>query len=242
MRDRIADGVTIVTVTWESVELLRVLLHALDRFTHEPVAIVVVDNASTDGTSEYLATLPHVRAVQIGHNVGHGLALDKGIHEARTRFIITLDVDAFPISSEWVNSVIEPLRDGCTLAGAISSGYVHPCFMAIERSHFLREKYTFAASYNRRFRLPRRGQPRHWDAGKLITIKDNGPHFHLSPTSVRGPGSLGTVFGDVVYHHFYSTRLKSGWTDDLVRIGVTSRLSSQVWRDAVARYLQIDAG
>lgn len=238
LRDDVADGVTLVAVSWNSLELLQTMLRAVDRFTVVPLEIVIVDNASSDGTREYLARTRRVRTVLLRHNWGHGLALDAGVHAARTRYVVTLDIDAFPISRRWLAEVIEPLEAGCTLAGALSSGYIHPCFMAMERRRFLTEKHTFAASYHRRLRLTRRrGLPKGWDAGKLITLRDRGPHRGIPATSVRGPGALATVFGDVVYHHFYATRLAGTPTPDVIRSGVTPEISRAAWDEAVAQYL-----
>jgi hypothetical protein len=238
LRDEVADGVTLVAVSWNSLELLRTMLAAVDRFTVVPLEILIVDNGSSDGTQEFLTDAAGVSAVLLGHNWGHGLALDAGIQAARTRYVVTLDVDAFPISQGWLDAVIGPLEAGCTLSGALSSGYIHPCFMAVERHRFLADKHTFAASYHRRLRLTRRrGLPRGWDAGKLITLRDRGPHRGIPATSIRGPGALGTVFGEVVYHHFYATRLRGTPTPDVVRSGVTPEISRAAWDEAVDRYL-----
>lgn len=237
LRDSIDDGVTIVTVSWNTLSQLQTLLRAVDQFTDSSVKLIVVDNASSDGTAEFLRNRSDLRSIVLKRNWGHGLALDTAVQAARTRFVVTLDVDAFPISGEWLQTVIEPLRSDFTLAGAFSSGYIHPCYMAIERHRFLEAKHTFAASYSRRLRFRRKGLPKGWDAGKLITVRDNGPHYHVDATSVRGPGALGTVFGGVVYHHFYSTRLTGSLTADVVRSGVTPEISQEAWREAVARYL-----
>lgn len=237
LRDEISEGVTVVAVSWNTLPFLKTLLDALERFGDGSSRTLIVDNASTDGTHEFLLENPNVEVVTLQRNWGHGLALDAGVQAARTRYVVTLDIDAFPISDGWISAVIEPLERGCSLAGALSSGYIHPCFMAIERERFLRHKHTFAASYNRRLRIRRWGLPKDWDAGQLIAGRDPGPHHGIEPTSIRGPGALGTVFGGVVYHHFYSTRLEGTLTPDVVRSGVTPAISRDAWEEAVERYL-----
>lgn len=235
--EEVSEGVTIVTVTWNTLPQLQTLLRAVEHFTDSSVEIIVVDNASGDGTKEFLRGRPEIRSVELKRNWGHGLALDTAVQAARTRFVVTLDVDAFPISGDWLEMATKPLLGGYTLAGAYSSGYIHPCYLAIERKRFLEGKHTFAASYSRRLRLRRKGLPKGWDAGKLITLRDHGQHFRIDATSVRGPGALGTVFGGVVYHHFYSTRLTGSLTADVVRSGVTPEISREAWDEAVERYL-----
>lgn len=239
IRDEVDDGVTIVAVSWNTLPFLKILLEALERYGDGSARTIIVDNASTDGTREFLHRHPGVESVMLSRNMRHGLALDAGVHAARTRYVVTLDIDAFPISQDWISSVIEPLERGCTLAGAFSSGYIHPCFMAFERERFLSRKYTFAASYNRRLRIRRPGEPTAWDAGQLITLRDPGPHHKIDLSSVRGPGALGTVFGGLVYHHFYSTRLEGALAraPDVVRSGVTPELSRKTWDEAVKEHL-----
>lgn len=234
------DGITIVTVTWNTLTELQTLVRAVGLFSESPVRLIVVDNASSgDATTEFLSQHPEIEAIRLSRNWGHGLALDLGVQAARTRFVVTLDVDAFPISNDWLASVIDPLSTGYSLAGAWSSGYIHPCFLAIERRRFLEGKHTFAASYSRRLLLRRPGDPKSWDAGKLITLRDPGQHLGIDPSSIRGPGALGTVFGEVLYHHFYSSRLTGRLTDDVVRSGVTPEISRAAWTEAVDKYLPV---
>ena len=238
LRDPITDGVTVLTVSWDTKEFLEALVHGFRRYTDDPsVRLLVVDNNSTDGTRAYLATQPDIDTVFLKRNIGHGLALDAGIQAATTRFVITLDIDAFPIAHTWIDTLINPLRNGHTLAGGWT-GYIHPSYTAIERRYFLAQKYSFAASYNRRIRLPSRRNPKDYDAGELIDFRDDGPHFKVDISGQRGPGALGTVFGGQVYHHFYATRMAAATVaDDIARAGVTTEASRAAWDEAIAMYL-----
>jgi glycosyltransferase involved in cell wall biosynthesis len=227
-----AEGATVIIVTWNTRTFLSTALKAIDRFsTESPPHVIVVDNASDDGTIGWLReTHPRIQVIRLKRNVGHGLALDAGIQAARTKYVIALDVDAFPIDNGWLDAVLNPLAEGCTLVGAEWGDYIHPCFCAIARRRFLDNRYTFDASYTRNFRVRKRGWPSQWDAGQLISALDPGPVFGIPVTSVRGPHVLGTTFGDVVYHHFYATRhFASEW--------LSAEESALAWREAVNRYL-----
>ena len=57
--------------------------------------IIVVDNASTDGTVEALIGLP-VRVLANGTNVGFGRANNMGLREARGRHLLILNPDTLP--------------------------------------------------------------------------------------------------------------------------------------------------
>jgi GT2 family glycosyltransferase len=58
--------------------------------------IIVVDNASTAGTADLQAALPHVRVINLPANEGP-VAKNHGILQARGEFVVFLDDDAFPL-------------------------------------------------------------------------------------------------------------------------------------------------
>ena len=154
---------------------------------------------------------------------------------ARTEFLLLLDVDAFPISDEWLPAVLGPLRAGATVAGGhIHRDYVHPSYLAMRMRDFVARRHSFTV-VGRWEKGVKGGAEGFRDAGEDISIRERaefGPEAtHLLPvTSTRGPGLLGTVFGDVVYHNFFSTGYgrSSTWTDE----------TSSAWAEAVERYVE----
>jgi glycosyltransferase involved in cell wall biosynthesis len=79
-------------------------------FEHE---IIVVDDASTDGTREYLQKLedPTVRCLFHAVNRGKGAALRLGFAAARNEFVIVQDADLEYDPRDYA-AVLEPLQDG----------------------------------------------------------------------------------------------------------------------------------
>jgi len=56
--------------------------------------VIVVDNASTDGTAGFLRDrYPGVRILQNGSNLGHCRAINQGIREAQGEYVVVLDGD-----------------------------------------------------------------------------------------------------------------------------------------------------
>ncbi len=89
-----------VVVTWNRCDLLRESLAAVEAQTHAPLAVVVVDNASTDGTARMLATRhPHLELVRLHRNTGGAGGFAVGIERALTfepDLVWLLDDDTVP--------------------------------------------------------------------------------------------------------------------------------------------------
>jgi len=81
MPDRKHATVSVVVVTYNSAELLPGLLASLPAACAgvESVEIVVVDNASTDGTLELVRGRNDVRAVAMGRNAGYAAGINAGV-------------------------------------------------------------------------------------------------------------------------------------------------------------------
>ncbi len=76
--------------------------------------IVIVDDASTDGTSavlERFGELPEVRVFRQSENRGKGAALRRGFAEARGDFVLVQDADLEYDPSEY-RKLVQPLLDG----------------------------------------------------------------------------------------------------------------------------------
>ncbi len=69
-------------------------LHSLHRSTRD-LEIIVVDNASTDGSvDQALAIFPAIKVVRATENLGYAGGANLGLHNARGRWCIFLNDDA----------------------------------------------------------------------------------------------------------------------------------------------------
>jgi glycosyltransferase involved in cell wall biosynthesis len=239
---RLRPGVTIAIVNWNSLDLLKDVVRAIERFGPPRtgrVEILVIDNGSTDESRAWLRaqkSAGRVRAVLLPRNVFHGPAMDLAFLLSRTEYTVALDVDAFPVTPGWLDTLLTPLQHHKFVTGAEAQrGYIHPCCLAMRTEYFARRRHTFTPHVGT-WDPVRLGRDE-WDTGESITRREGLDRAAPFPrTRVRGPMQLGSVFGGFVYHNGASTRLRS----DVAVEGLTPDDAEMAWREAVAEFLDAD--
>jgi glycosyltransferase involved in cell wall biosynthesis len=224
---------TVVTVNWNSWPHCEVLIDVVRRRSPASTRIIVVDNGSDDESRARLAELSDVTAIKLPLNLGHELAMDIGVLLAKTEFVVALDVDAFPLHEDWLDRLLAPLSEGAQVSGArLNRSYVHPCCWAMRLARFVERNHSFRSHY-----VPRtEGRDASGDVGEDISTAE-APNVHFFEiTSQRGPGDVGTVFGDLVYHNFYATRF-SGTSDQTLDEVVGIDDPRRAWEEALERYV-----
>ncbi len=94
--DQLLPLVTVNILTWNRKADLERLLVALKRQSYSNLEIIVVDNASTDGTSEMVESkFPDVRLFRLDRNNGVG-SWNTGFENANGEYTLVLDDDCFP--------------------------------------------------------------------------------------------------------------------------------------------------
>jgi glycosyltransferase involved in cell wall biosynthesis len=94
-----APLVSVVVPCFNGARTIRRALASVDLQDYPAIEIIVVDDASTDGTAEILAQLarPDLRVIRLPQNCGAAAARNAGIAAARGEFIAFLDAD-----DEWL--------------------------------------------------------------------------------------------------------------------------------------------
>jgi GT2 family glycosyltransferase len=93
-------GITAVVVTHNRKALLRECLAALGRQSVPPDRVLVIDNASSDGTGEMVSgAFPHAELVRLEQNVGGAGGFHEGLrraHESGAAWVWLMDDDTIP--------------------------------------------------------------------------------------------------------------------------------------------------
>ncbi len=110
MSDR--PRLSVVIPTYNGRHLLETCLASIARFRPgRGVEVVVADDASTDGTSEWLLDAhPYVQVVRMGRNGGFCAAANAGIAASRGEFVQLLNNDT-EVSEGWVEAGLRPFDD-----------------------------------------------------------------------------------------------------------------------------------
>jgi GT2 family glycosyltransferase len=88
-----------------------------------PYEVLVVDNASDDGSWDEAAGRPGVRLIRNDGNVGFGRACNQAAREARGRHLVFLNFDCEP-QAGWLDALVRAADDDPT-AGAVQAVILH---------------------------------------------------------------------------------------------------------------------
>jgi len=118
----------------DTLERLRERLATLDVASE----IVVVDDGSTDRTSELLASQTGIRVVRHDRNLGYGAALKTGIRHARHPLIVITDADgSYP--NERIPELVARANTADMVVGARTSANVEYSFLRSVPKWFLKK-------------------------------------------------------------------------------------------------------
>lgn len=101
--------VSIVILNWNGEALLEECLLSIRETLYRPFEVVVVDNASTDGSLELLERFPEVRAVVNDKNYGYAEGNNRGIAHCSGKYIVTLNND-ITVDPAWLNAPVAALE------------------------------------------------------------------------------------------------------------------------------------
>jgi GT2 family glycosyltransferase len=123
-----APRVSIVIPVYNKAELTHQCLELLRKHTTETAyEVIVVDNASTDGTEALLCdqeAAGHVRYVRNEENRGFGRACNQGAALARGEFLLLLNNDTIPLPG-WLEALVETMDADPTI-GVVGSRLLYP--------------------------------------------------------------------------------------------------------------------
>ncbi len=120
------NQIAVIIPTWNGMRDLPSCLSALDRQQGVAFDIIAVDNASTDGTPDYIAQYwPDVHLIRNEKNLGFARACNMGLRAAHGHSIFVLlnqDTEVFP---DWLAKLVAPLQEYPSI-GVVGSKAIFP--------------------------------------------------------------------------------------------------------------------
>jgi len=204
----------ILMVVHNALEMTRLsTLETLRHTNGQDARLVVVDNASSDGTEQWLKLLAQrgdIDLIRSETNLGHGPALELARSRTHSPYILTLDSDAFPLCDEWLPRLRAALSEQVKVAGIRHHrDYVHPACLLIARETLEELHLSF---------LNEKDQASQFDVAERIShvVKQRGYQIAgLARTSAQRRGSisepvyLGSEYEGLVHHQWYTTRAET---------------------------------
>ena len=121
---------TICIVNYKTLDLTRLCLRSVRKFTKYPCEVIVVDNNSQDKSLEYLKSLNwiclierHPKPDEPGAGFAHGAALDLALARCNTEFFVSMHSDVIVHKDRWLTDLIGYF-DGDKSVACVGSGKI----------------------------------------------------------------------------------------------------------------------
>ncbi len=181
--------VSVVVVTYNNLDLTKACLFSLDEHSdYSALELIVVDNASTDGSLEFLtvwaATTSNRKLILNEENKGFAAANNQGLKIATGEFLVLLNNDTF-VTPGWVLTMMRHLQRDATigLIGPVTNNIGNEARIDISYSTMV-EMHSASASYTRRH------------IGQTLQIRTTAFFCVMMPLSVyQKVGPLDEAFG-----------------------------------------------
>jgi len=112
--------VSIIIVTYNKRDILRLCLESLLNTKYDNFDVVVIDNGSSDKTSDYIKMMfPSIKLVRLDRNIGHAAGCNVGIHiSKKAKYIVKLDDDVIILDKDWLKKAVNLLERDPKIAAA----------------------------------------------------------------------------------------------------------------------------
>jgi GT2 family glycosyltransferase len=108
--------ISVVIPNWNGLQWLPRCLEAITAQTLRPDDLIIVDNASTDGSVDYLRdTHPEARILALGRNTGFAHAANRGMEAARGELVALVNTDVV-LETDWVQRMAASLSSRLDVA------------------------------------------------------------------------------------------------------------------------------
>lgn len=139
--DLIKGEATIAIVNYRTLDITRLCLRAIRKFTHYPHRVIVVDNDSGDESLDYLRSVPWITLIERHFDEKqtarwyHGSALNLAFERCETEYFVSLHTDAIALRTGWLSMLVRAAERDPRIAtvGTGLQGYRSPLYAFFHR-------------------------------------------------------------------------------------------------------------
>jgi len=143
------EGTSIIIPTYNQAEYVRQCIDSIADHTDLPYEIIVIDNASTDGTADYLESVRGtVRYRILEQNLGFAGAVNRGLMMAKGSTVVLLNNDTL-VTVNWLDNMLRCLTsdDRIGMVGPVTN-YIGGTQQIEVPYQSTQEMHAFASAHN----------------------------------------------------------------------------------------------
>ena len=126
--------IAVIIVTWNAKTYIEECLSGLNKQTFKGFSIILVDNASDDGSLELVRNnYPEVKTIALRENLGFASANNIAIKSVDTEYVALLNPDAVP-HPDWLKNLLKALENHPEAGSAASKMLLYDHPSAIDRA------------------------------------------------------------------------------------------------------------
>lgn len=134
--------VSIVIIAHNRLDVTKPCIESLIQTTQD-YEFILVDNGSTDGTSEWVKNaIPHAKVIKNSKNLGVPIARNQGIRQTTTNYIILMDNDV-TVQPGWLDDIMDPVINGNADAVGIEGWQIDAGFAASWKCQNSNERFDY---------------------------------------------------------------------------------------------------
>lgn len=100
------EPVSVIMPVMNNLEFTKDCVESIYKYTEHPFEFIIIDNASTDGTPEYLSQLAkkhnNVRIITMEKNIGVAPSWNLGVREAKHDYVAIINNDIIILTPHWL--------------------------------------------------------------------------------------------------------------------------------------------
>ncbi len=105
---------SIIILTHDQLEYTMLCIESIQKHTHVPYELIIVDNGSTDGTVEYLKDLRsryiNIKTIFNKENLGYAMGNNMGFSASEGRYLIIMNNDVI-VTENWLSGLLHVAED-----------------------------------------------------------------------------------------------------------------------------------